>query len=145
MAGKIVTEKEAADNRRKYNTANKLKWDAIESREAKETEVFKDPAKTKAAREALNKDILKYAEPTEKLISEIGPREATPSSIADQLQTDRNERAYKNWEKSQGMKKGGSVKSKCACGGGKMAKGGMARSSASKRADGIAIRGKTRA
>lgn len=69
-------------------------------------------------------------------------REQAPSDIADQLQTDRNERAYKNWEKSQGMKKGGKV---CACGGGKMAKGGMARSSASKRADGIAIRGKTRA
>ena len=42
----------------------------------------------------------------------------------------------------EGKKKGGKV---CACGGGKMAKGGMARSSASKRADGIAIRGKTRA
>jgi hypothetical protein len=37
---------------------------------------------------------------------------------------------------TQGMKKGGSVK--------KMAKGGMVKSSASKRADGIAVKGKTR-
>lgn len=60
--------------------------------------------------------------------------EKIPSDIADQLQTDRNERAYKNWEKSQGMKKGGKVGCKC------MAKGG----SASSRADGCAQRGKTR-
>lgn len=45
-----------------------------------------------------------------------------------------------------GMKKGGKVAAKCACGGGKMKKmasGGKV-SSASKRADGIAVRGKTR-
>ena len=78
-------------------------------------------------------------------------KQPIPSEIADQLQTDKNERAAKAYEarkaagKEDEFKKGGSVKSKCACGGGKMAKGGMARSSASKRADGIAIRGKTRA
>lgn len=44
----------------------------------------------------------------------------------------------------EGKKRGGAIKSKCACGGGKMASGGKV-SSASKRADGIAIRGKTRA
>jgi hypothetical protein len=48
------------------------------------------------------------------------------------------DKARKDYEDaSSGMKKGGAVK--------KMASGGMARSSASKRADGCAIRGKTRA
>jgi TATA-binding protein-associated factor Taf7 len=56
-----------------------------------------------------------------------------PDDIADQLQTSRNERAAKAYDKrrSEGedYKKGGMVKSK---------------SSASARADGIAVRGKTR-
>jgi hypothetical protein len=61
-------------------------------------------------------------------------KEGVPSDIADQLQTSRNERAAKAYDKrrseGQDYKKGGMVKSK---------------SSASKRADGCAVRGKTRA
>jgi hypothetical protein len=61
---------------------------------------------------------------------------AVPSDIADQLQTQKNEKAYQNYESNRSLgdtfKKGGSVK---------MSKG----SSASKRADGCAVRGKTRA
>lgn len=75
-------------------------------------------------------------------------QEPIPSDIADQLQTSRNQKAAADYEKRRAAgddyKKGGAIKSKCACGGGKMAKGGKV-SSASKRADGIAIRGKTRA
>ena len=62
-------------------------------------------------------------------------KQPIPSEIADQLQTDKNERAAKAYEarkaagKEENFKKGGTVK----------------RSSASKRADGCAIRGKTRA
>jgi choline kinase len=57
-----------------------------------------------------------------------------PSEIADKLQTQKNEKAYQNYEnnRSLGMKKGGAVK--------KMAKGG----SASSRADGCCTKGKTR-
>ena len=56
-----------------------------------------------------------------------------PDDIADQLQTQKNEKAYQNYEsnRSLGMKKGGCVK---------MAKGGTA----SSRADGCAVKGKTR-
>ena len=61
--------------------------------------------------------------------------EEIPSDIADQLQTDKNNRAYKAYEKrraaGEDYKKGGCVK---------MAKGG----SASRRADGCAQRGKTK-
>jgi hypothetical protein len=54
-----------------------------------------------------------------------------PSEIADRLQTQKNEKAYQNYEKNRSLgdvfKKGGKV------------------SSASKRADGCAVRGKTKA
>ena len=51
--------------------------------------------------------------------------DAIPSEIKDKLQDAKNQKGYENWEKSQGMKKGGKVK----C----MARGG-----------GIEVRGKTR-
>jgi hypothetical protein len=55
------------------------------------------------------------------------PVEPVPSDIADQLQDTKNEKAYKNYQKTKKLAKGGKV------------------SSASKRADGCALRGKTRA
>lgn len=81
-------------------------------------------------------DAQKKAAPT------VAPKKpVVPSEISDQLQTNQNEKAYQNYEdtRSLGFKKGGTVKSKCSC----MAKGGSV-SSASKRADGCAQRGKTR-
>lgn len=63
-----------------------------------------------------------------------------PSEIQDQLVTDRNNRAARAFDQrraaGEDYKKGGKVK--------KMATGGSVKSSASKRADGCAIRGKTR-
>lgn len=70
----------------------------------------------------------KKVAPVTPAMEDDGP---TPSDIQDVLQTNKNEKAYQNYEKRRAVgdpyKKGGSVKS-----------------SASKRADGIAIRGKTR-
>jgi hypothetical protein len=56
------------------------------------------------------------------------PVEPVPSDIADQLQDMKNQKAAENYKKTK-----------------KLAKGGMIKSSASKRADGCALRGKTRA
>jgi hypothetical protein len=104
-------------------------------------------AARKQAREALKKvkmtpeqkqESMKQSDITGKRIEEaLRAQEKAagiPDDIADQLQTSRNERAAKAYDKrrSEGedYKKGGMVKSK---------------SSASKRADGCAVRGKTRA
>ena len=56
------------------------------------------------------------------------PVEPVPSDIADQLQDMKNQKAAENYKKTK-----------------KLAKGGAVKSSASKRADGCAVRGKTRA
>ena len=88
----------------------------------------------KAANQRIAKDADRYLSATKESVS----------SDIDSYNAGKN-RAKAEAATGPEFKKGGSVKSKCACGGGKMAKGGMARSSASKRADGIAIRGKTRA
>lgn len=71
--------------------------------------------------------------PKAKMVMPVNPMEddgPIPSDIQDVLQTTKNEKAYQNYEKRRAAgepyKKGGSV------------------GSASKRADGIAIRGKTR-
>lgn len=56
------------------------------------------------------------------------PVEPVPSDIADQLQDMKNQKAAENYKKTKKLAKGGSVKSK-----------------ASSRADGCAVRGKTRA
>jgi hypothetical protein len=82
-------------------------------------------------------DMLKMGRATGKPEKEVQPvKELPPSDIADQLQTMKNERAAAAYEKrraaGEDYKKGGKVK----C----MSKGG----SASSRADGIAVRGKTR-
>jgi hypothetical protein len=55
---------------------------------------------------------------------------AMPEDIRNTLQDVQNQKAYQNWEKSRGMKKGGKVKPK--------------RTSASTRGDGIASKGHTR-
>jgi hypothetical protein len=104
-------------------------------------------AARKQAREALKKvkmtpeqkqESMKQSDITGKRIEEaLRAQEKAagiPDDIADQLQTSRNERAAKAYDKrrsaGEDYKKGGMVKSK---------------SKASKRADGCAVRGKTKA
>jgi hypothetical protein len=91
----------------------------------------------KSAASKFYDDMLKMGRATGKPEKEVQPvKELPPSDIADQLQTMKNERAAAAYEKrraaGEDYKKGGKVK----C----MSKGG----SASSRADGIAVRGKTR-
>jgi hypothetical protein len=64
-------------------------------------------------------------------------RKAAADKEAKKAKSDEENREFRSRSLSPALKKGGTVK--------KMASGGMARSSASKRADGCAIRGKTRA
>jgi hypothetical protein len=59
------------------------------------------------------------------------PVEEIPSEIKDKLQTMKNQRAAENYQKTKDNKAGGMIK---------MSKGG----SASARADGCAVKGKTR-
>jgi hypothetical protein len=92
----------------------------------------------KSAASKFYDDMLKMGRATGKPEREVKPvKELPPSDIADKLQTMKNERAAAAYEKrraaGEDYKKGGKVK----C----MSKGG----SASKRADGCAVRGKTRA
>jgi hypothetical protein len=101
-------------------------------------------AASKQAREDLKKvkmtpeqkqESIKQSDITEKRIEEALKAQENameiPSDIADQLQTSKNERAAKAYEKRRAE-------------GREYKKGGMVKSSASKRADGIAVRGKTR-
>ena len=64
-------------------------------------------------------------------------RKAIADKEAKKAKSDEENREFRSRSLSPALRKGGAVK--------KMASGGMARSSASKRADGCAIRGKTRA
>lgn len=64
-------------------------------------------------------------------------RKAAADKEAKKAKSDEENREFRSRSLSPALRKGGTVK--------KMASGGMARSSASKRADGCAIRGKTRA
>jgi hypothetical protein len=120
-------DKEYKDKKRVVQTADYLAADARKSLRGKQT-----PAQSMES----DKQAKISSGLRDKAFKEQESAAGIPDEIADRLQTQKNEKAYQNYESNRSLgdtfKKGGSVR---------MSKGG----SASKRADGCAIRGKTRA
>jgi hypothetical protein len=113
--------------------------------DARSSRAYPRPEQTPAQAAAVKKEAAKPPEKmaadrsvSEHLANEFKPRSRGEGMKESALRArqDRVRRQVGTNQEQYGMKKGGAVK--------KMASGGMARSSASKRADGIAQRGKTR-